>query len=64
MTLLQEKGALLNRRLEAANAALRAAQDELETARDVAEQAQRSRRATTPGSFSRPIMPSATAFTV
>ena len=39
MTLLQEKGALLNRRLEAANAALRAAQDELETARDVAEQA-------------------------
>jgi serine phosphatase RsbU (regulator of sigma subunit) len=34
MTLLQEKEALLNRRLEAANAALRATQRELETSRD------------------------------
>ena len=39
MALLQEKEALLNRRLETANAALRAAQGELETARVVAEQA-------------------------
>jgi serine phosphatase RsbU (regulator of sigma subunit) len=34
MTLLQEKEALLNRRLEAANAALRATQRELETSRE------------------------------
>jgi serine phosphatase RsbU (regulator of sigma subunit) len=36
MTLLQEKEALLNQRLEAANAALRATQRELEAARDAA----------------------------
>jgi len=39
MTLLQEKEALLNCRLEVANTALRATQHELETARDAAEQA-------------------------
>ncbi len=38
MTLLQEKEALLNRRLEAANAALQAAQRELEAARDAARE--------------------------
>ena len=42
MTLLQEKEALLNRRLEAANLALRATQRELEASRDLAlEQAQK-----------------------
>jgi signal transduction histidine kinase/CheY-like chemotaxis protein/HPt (histidine-containing phosphotransfer) domain-containing protein len=39
MTLLQEKEALLNARLEAANAALIATHHELQTARDAAEQA-------------------------
>jgi signal transduction histidine kinase/DNA-binding response OmpR family regulator len=39
MTLLQEKEALLNYRLEAANAALRATQHELEIARDAAVRA-------------------------
>lgn len=39
MTLLQEREALLNRRLEEANAALLAAQDELKAARDAAEEA-------------------------
>ena len=38
MILLQEKEALLNRRLEAANAALQAAQRELEAARDAARE--------------------------
>jgi serine phosphatase RsbU (regulator of sigma subunit) len=38
MTLLQEKEALLNRRLEAANVALRAAHRELEAARDKARE--------------------------
>ncbi len=38
MTLLQEKEALLNRRLEAANAALLAAQREIEAARDAARE--------------------------
>jgi serine phosphatase RsbU (regulator of sigma subunit) len=38
MTLLQEKEALLNRRLEAANSALHAAQRELEASRDAARE--------------------------
>jgi signal transduction histidine kinase/CheY-like chemotaxis protein/HPt (histidine-containing phosphotransfer) domain-containing protein len=45
MTLLQEKEALLNRRLETAIAQLQAAQRELEAARDAAERARREAEA-------------------